>query len=77
VSLFVNSEDDERTANNAVRHQYRVLSEEEKLAMVAIKDEGAHFLNMIDKYVQPGREASLARTKIEEAVMWAVKSITA
>jgi hypothetical protein len=28
-------------------------------------------------YCQPGRELSLAKTRVEEAVMWAVKGITA
>jgi ribonucleotide reductase beta subunit family protein with ferritin-like domain len=60
-----------------MRHQYRVLSDEEKKAMQAIKDAGLSFLNTLDLYVQPGRELSIAKTKTEEAVMWAVKSITA
>ena len=72
----VDSASDDRTANNAVRHQYRVLSEPEKLAMVAIKDAGAHALTEIDRFCQPGRETSLAKTKVEEFVMWAVKGIT-
>lgn len=71
------STDDNRIVNNVVRHEYKVLSPEEKLAMKAIKDAGLSFLNDLDKYVHPGREKSLAITKIEEAVMWAVKSITA
>jgi hypothetical protein len=74
---FVDSESDERTVNNAVRHQYRVLSDEEKAAMVHIKDVGLAFLEDIDIYVPKGREASIAKTKIEEAVMWAVKGLTA
>jgi len=73
----VNSASDARTANNTVRHQYRVLSDPEKLAMVAVKDAGEAFLATLDKFCQPGRETSLARTKAEEAVMWAVKGITA
>ena len=72
----VASESDERTVNNAVRHQYRVLSEEEKAGMVRLKDIGLNFLNSIDDIVPKGREASLAKTKIEEAVMWAVKGLT-
>lgn len=72
----VNSTSDERTANNAVRHQYRQLTEGEKLAMVAIKDAGAALLAAIEAYAPAGREASLARTKAEEAVMWAVKGLT-
>lgn len=73
----VDSTSDARTANNTMRHQYRVLSEPEKLAMSAMKDAGEAFLAALDKYCQPGRETSLARTKAEEAVMWAVKGITA
>ena len=73
----VSSTDDERTVNNDVRHTYRVLTEKEKLAMVRIKDFGQAFLGIIDASCPAGREASLARTKIEEAVMWAVKGLTA
>jgi hypothetical protein len=72
----VDSESDERTANNAVRHQYRVLTDDEKAQMVAIKDAGAHMLDLIAK-AGSGRELSIAKTKTEEAVMWAVKAITA
>jgi|HubBroStandDraft_6_1064221.scaffolds.fasta_scaffold01098_7 hypothetical protein len=72
----VASESDERTVNNAVRHQYRVLSDPEKAAMVRLKDLGLGFLKAIDDCVPVGRERSLARTKVEEAVMWAVKGLT-
>lgn len=72
----VDSASDNRTANNAVRHQYRVLTEPEKLAMVAIKDAGAALLNTFDRFCAPGRETALARTNAEQAVMWAVKGIT-
>lgn len=81
---MIKSESDDRTANNGVRHQYRVLSEEEKADMVALKDAGAAFLERIDlvaghyhpQGAGPGRELALARTKVEEAVMWAVTGIT-
>jgi hypothetical protein len=72
----ITSEGDDRTANNGVRHQYRTLTEPEKLAMVAVKDAGAAFLTTLDKYCHPGRETSLAKTNLEQAVMWAVKGIT-
>ena len=75
IETTVDSASDDRTANNAVRHAYRVLSDDEKTQMVAIKDIGAQFLNLCDG-VGTSRELSLAKTKIEEAVMWAVKSIT-
>jgi hypothetical protein len=74
---YVASESDERTVNNDVRHQYRVLSEAEKRSMVAVKDGGVAMLRTLDMYCQPGRELSLAKTRVEEAVMWAVKGITA
>lgn len=76
----VAAEGDDRTANNAVRHQYRVLSDNEKADMVAIKDVGADFLRHIETLETrrgPSRELSLAKTKVEEAVMWAVKHVTA
>lgn len=75
----VASESDERTVNNsgdAVRHAYRVLSEEEKQLMVEIKDLGAELLAKIEG-IGSSRELSIAKTKTEEAVMWAVKHITA
>ena len=73
---YVASESDERTVNNAMRHQYRVLSDAEKAHMVRLKDLGLEFVQSIDNCVPNGREASLAKTKIEEAVMWAVKGLT-
>lgn len=72
----VDSASDQRTVNNTVRHQYRVLTDEEKAQMTALKDKGAEFLALIEKCGQ-GREYSLAKTKVEEAVMWAVKGLTA
>lgn len=76
MSATVESSSDARTVNNTMRHQYRVLNDDEKAAMTAFKDLGLHFLTALDKQGKPGRETALARTKIEEAVMWAVKGIT-
>ena len=72
----VDSASDDRTANNAVRHQYRVLSDAEKVQMVELKDLGAAFLAKCDD-IGKSREMSLAKTNAEQAVMWAVKHITA
>lgn len=72
----VESTSDERTVNNTMRHQYRVLSDAEKANMAAIKDKGLEFLELVSG-IGNSRETSLAKTKIEEAVMWAVKHITA
>lgn len=73
---YVSSESDDRTINNSVRHQYRVLTDPEKAAMVAVKDAGLAFQAVLEKFCAPSRETSLAITKAEEAVMWAVKGIT-
>ena len=59
-----------------MRHAYRVLSDEEKAAMQEIKDMGLAFHERI-AVIGNSRELSLAKTKVEEAVMWAVKHITA
>jgi hypothetical protein len=74
---FVGSAQDDRTVNNVMRHQYRVLTDKEKNEMMSIKDLGAQFHRWLCLVEPKGsRELSLAKTKIEEAVMWAVKHIT-
>lgn len=72
----VDSTSDARTVNNTMRHAYRVLSDAEKANMAAIKDKGMEFHALIEA-MGNSREISLAKTKVEEAVMWAVKHITA
>ena len=72
----VDSTSDARTVNNTMRHAYRVLSDEEKASMAKIKDMGLEFADFIAG-LGNSRELSLAKTKIEEAVMWAVKHVTA
>lgn len=67
---------DDRTANNAARHTYRVLSDAEKQQMVDLKDIGAAFIAKCNE-IGKGRELSLAITNAEQAVMWAVKHVTA
>jgi len=71
----VDSTSDQRTVNNVMRHQYRVLTDAEKEQMQAIKDKGLELHNMIEG-IGASRELSLAKTKTEEAVMWAVKHLT-
>lgn len=71
----VDSTSDARTANNTMRHRYRVLSDEEKQQMQAVKDKGLELHELI-KSMGTSRELSLAATKTEEAVMWAVKHLT-
>jgi len=57
TSERVDSASNARTANNAVRHTYRVLSDAEKAQMVAIKDKGAEFLNLIEGLRTPPEPA--------------------
>lgn len=61
--------------NNRMRHEHRLLSEIEKEQILIIKDMG---LDMHEYIAELGtaRELSIAKTKIEEAVMWVVKHIT-
>jgi len=72
---LVDSAAEERTVNNVVRHEHRVLDAEEKANMKLVKDAGLDFLTILED-LAPSREVSLAKTKIEEAVMWAVRGIT-
>ncbi len=72
---YLNSASDERTTNNTMRHQYRVLSDAEKAQMMQIKDLGLLFDKLITT-LGSKREYSIAKTKVEEAVMWAVKGLT-
>lgn len=72
----MDSTSDTRTDNNTMRHQYKVLTDAEKASMLAIKDAGLAMHDLIGS-LGSSRELSLAKTKVEEAVMWAVKHITA
>jgi len=75
MSNFVDSASDQRVVNNVMRHEYRVLSDTEKATMQAVKDKGLELHNLIE-IIGQSRELLLAQTKIEEAVMWAVKHLT-
>lgn len=69
------STSDDRVKNNVMRHEYRLLSENEKAQMQSIKDKGLELHGLIES-IGKSRELSLALTKTEEAVMWAVKHLT-
>jgi hypothetical protein len=75
MNKTVDSTSDERTVNNVMRHEYRVLSDREKADMQAVKDLGKQLWDYLDS-LTPSREVSLAKTKAEESVMWGVKHIT-
>lgn len=63
------------SVDNVMRHDYRPLTENEKFNMLEVKDLALDLYKKID-YIGNSRELSLAKTKIEEAVMWATKHIT-
>ncbi|MGR3375591.1 Acb2/Tad1 domain-containing protein [Salipiger abyssi] len=85
MTTHVDSTSDDRTANNAMRHRYRTLSEAEKAQMQEIKDLGAAFTAKLheigdtdatsDRFAS--RNLALANTHAEDAVMRAVRHITA
>lgn len=71
----VSSTSAQRVVNNVMRHEYRVLTDEEKAQMQRVKDLGRQLHEFLDS-LGDSRELSLAKTRLEEAVMWAVKHLT-
>lgn len=66
---------------NVFRPEYRELSLEESDLVSRIKDKAQELYFLIESSIQEspspkGREIALAKTKLEESVMWAVKGIT-
>lgn len=72
---MIDSTSDQRTVNNVMRHQYRVLTDDEKAQMQALKDKGLELHALIES-IGTSRELYLAQTRVEEAIMWAVKHLT-
>ncbi|MBV6446339.1 MAG: hypothetical protein IFNCLDLE_02632 [Ignavibacteriaceae bacterium] len=60
------------------RKEYKELSEGQKLWMNKIKETAEILESMYNDINTPdmGREIALAKTKLEESVMWAVKGLT-
>lgn len=58
------------------RQEYRELTEEEKQRVLDIKTKAEELYELFDASTSP-REMALAKTKLEESVMWAVKGVTA
>lgn len=74
-NVLVDSTSDDRTVNNVMRHQYKVLSDDEKIAMQKVKDDGLKLWEYFDS-LGISKELSVAKTNLEQSVMWAVKHIT-
>jgi len=58
-----------------MRHEYRILTEAENRQMAAIKDMGLDLHQFLED-LGASRELPLAKTKLEECVMWVVKHLT-
>jgi len=79
----VNSTSDERVVNNGARHQYRVLTDEEKALITNIKDKALELENLIRSSGESPsyagvstKKSSIAITNLQQATMWAVRGIT-
>lgn len=81
----IESTSNARAENSPVRHKYRVLSDEEKQQMSDLKDLGATFIAKLHEVggTDPendsfaSRDLALANTHAEDAVMRAVRHVTA
>lgn len=58
------------------RGEYRELSTYEKSLVRDIKEHAERLYVLFNATMQGRREIALAKTKLEEAVMWAVKGVT-
>lgn len=62
-------------AEQAIRPVFKELSEDQKTKVDQLKAKGIELHALIGS-CPPSREASVAKTKLEEAIMWAVKGVT-
>lgn len=67
--------DDEKMPTSRFRPKYRALSDAEKKLHDNIKD-NAQYMERLFDLIPPSREVSIALTKLEESIMWAIKGLT-
>lgn len=60
---------------NEFRSTYRTLTAEENALMLDVKNKAQAMYDVLQRCTQD-RYLALAKTKLEESVMWAVKGIT-
>lgn len=58
-----------------MRQHYKELSAQEVGRIAAVKEHGTHMYRYLDT-LGNSRELSIAKTRLEESVMWAVKHLT-
>lgn len=61
----------------SIRMEYRQINEFEALSVKRVKGLAAQLLDVLDEVPGDPRSLALAKTKLEEAAMWAVHGITA
>lgn len=66
----------ENKMSDVFRKEYRLLSESEKSRIAQIKNEAEKLHESIDWSIGDKRMIALAKTNLEQAVMWAIKAIT-
>lgn len=64
--------------SDTYRKEYRPLTDLEKTSMEKIKAKAEELETLFDEVNNPniGREIALAKTKLEETIMWAIKGLT-
>jgi hypothetical protein len=62
--------------NHVFRVKYRELTDFEKRVMEELKSRAYWLLCHIEAHIPEGRYQAMAKTALEESVMWAVKSLT-
>lgn len=62
--------------SDVMRQEYRSLSPDEKVHLEQFKAKAVELYKYVDVLGGDQRAYALARTKIEEAVMWGTKAIT-
>lgn len=61
------------------RQEYKPLSDDQKAYVDSFKEQAQHLWNRFEsaEFLKPDpRKMALAKTNLEQAIMWAVKSIT-
>ncbi|MFT3671286.1 hypothetical protein [Aestuariivirga sp.] len=65
---------------DVMRKTHKVLSQQDADLVNSLKTCGENFIEALNiagpAFPESGREFSIAKTKMEEAVMWAVKGVT-
>lgn len=75
-AIEFNEEEELKNENLHARARYHQLSPEKDKAVKMMRWAFSEIYKCLDTMLDQNRESSLAYTKLEEAQMWAIKSIT-